>query len=116
MGTGLGFPSCISCAGVLGAANGSLIVSYSGRIKGKKHDGFEIARADLAQRGPGDFFGQRQHGLPALYVADLAADLALMQSAREEAERLLADDPGMEHYPELRARVERMFRSTEVFN
>lgn len=80
------------------------------------NDGFEIARADLAQRGPGDFFGQRQHGLPALHVADLAADLALMQSAREEAERLLADDPGMEHYPELRARVERMFRSTEVFN
>lgn len=79
-------------------------------------DGFEIARADLAQRGPGDFFGQRQHGLPALHVADLAADLALMQSAREEAERLLAEQPGLEGYPALRERVRRMFQSTEIFN
>src|SRR5699024_11560641 len=45
-------------------------------------DGFEVARADLAQRGPGDFFGRRQHGLPALHVADLAADLALMQDRK----------------------------------
>lgn len=79
-------------------------------------DGFEIARADLAQRGPGDFFGQRQHGLPALHIADLAADLALMQSAREEAERLLAKQPDLSDYPELRERVGRMFQSTEIFN
>ena len=46
----------------------------------------------ISQRGPGDFFGQRQHGLPALHVADLAADLALMQNAREEAEALLSAD------------------------
>ena len=81
-------------------------------------DGFEIARADLAQRGPGDFFGRRQHGLPALHVADLAADLALMQSAREEAEAILAADPRLEGYPTLSARVQRMFaaRDDEVFN
>lgn len=79
-------------------------------------DGFEIARADLAQRGPGDFFGQRQHGLPALHVADLSADLALMQSAREEAERLLAEQPGLNTYPELRERVGRMFQSDDIFN
>lgn len=81
-------------------------------------DGFEIARADLAQRGPGDFFGRRQHGLPALHVADLAADLALMQSAREEAEALLAHDPALETYPLLRERVGRMFAASgdEAFN
>lgn len=81
-------------------------------------DGFEIARADLAQRGPGDFFGRRQHGLPALHVADLAADLALMQDAREEAEAILQHDPALEGYPVLRARVERMFaaRDDEAFN
>ncbi|MDY3619280.1 ATP-dependent DNA helicase RecG [Agathobaculum sp.] len=81
-------------------------------------DGFEIARADLAQRGPGDFFGRRQHGLPALHVADLAADLALMQSAREEAEELLAHDPALAAYPTLRERVERMFAASgdEAFN
>ena len=88
------------------------------KILCKTGDGFEIARADLAQRGPGDFFGRRQHGLPALHVADLAADLALMQDAREEAEAILQHDPALEGYPVLRARVERMFaaRDDEAFN
>lgn len=81
-------------------------------------DGFEIARADLAQRGPGDFFGRRQHGLPALHVADLAADLALMQDAREEAETILQHDPTLSGYPLLYDRVQRMFaaRDDEAFN
>lgn len=81
-------------------------------------DGFEIARADLAQRGPGDFFGRRQHGLPALHVADLAADLALMQDAREEAEAILQHDPTLSGYPLLYDRVQRMFaaRDDEAFN
>lgn len=84
----------------------------------KTSDGFEIARADLAQRGPGDFFGRRQHGLPALHIADIAADLALMQSAREEAEELLSHDPTLETYPLLRDRVHRMFENSgdEAFN
>lgn len=84
----------------------------------KTGDGFEIARADLAQRGPGDFFGRRQHGLPALHVADLAADLALMQSAREEADILLQADPTLAGYPILHERVQRMFasRDDEAFN
>ena len=88
------------------------------KILCKTGDGFEIARADLAQRGPGDFFGRRQHGLPALHVADLAADLALMQDAREEAEAILQHDPALAGYPVLRARVERMFaaRDDEAFN
>ena len=88
------------------------------KILCKTNDGFEVARADLAQRGPGDFFGRRQHGLPALHVADLASDLALMQQAREEAEQILASDPRLESYPELRARVRRMFeaRDDEAFN
>lgn len=88
------------------------------KILCKTGDGFEIARADLAQRGPGDFFGRRQHGLPALHVADLAADLALMQDARKEAEAILQHDPALAGYPVLRARVERMFaaRDDEAFN
>lgn len=74
------------------------------------NDGFKIAQADLAQRGPGDFFGERQHGLPELHVANLASDLALMQSARDEAEALLSSDPTLDGYPALRDRVNRMFR------
>lgn len=82
------------------------------------NDGFEIARADLVQRGPGDFFGKRQHGLPGLKMADLASDMQLMQDAREEAEAILRDNPLLAGYPALRARVERMFRpdSGEIFN
>ncbi len=84
----------------------------------KTNDGFEVARADLAQRGPGDFFGHRQHGLPALHVANAATDLALMQNARDEAEALLESDPRLEGYPKLKERVSRMFSdgNEEVFN
>jgi ATP-dependent DNA helicase RecG len=49
------------------------------------NDGFEIAERDLALRGPGDFFGTRQSGLPTLRVGDLVRDQALMESARREA-------------------------------
>lgn len=72
-------------------------------------DGFEIAKADLGLRGPGDFFGTRQHGLPALHAANIASDLTLMQSAREEAEALLENDPRMLKYPLLKERVDKMF-------
>ena len=48
-------------------------------------DGFEIAERDLALRGPGDFFGTRQSGLPTLRVGDLLRDHAIMEDARREA-------------------------------
>jgi ATP-dependent DNA helicase RecG len=56
-------------------------------------DGFEIAERDLALRGPGDFFGTRQSGLPTLRVGDLLRDHQLMEEARREAAAAL-DDPG----------------------
>lgn len=85
----------------------------------KTADGFEIARADLALRGPGDFFGSRQHGLPPLHVADLAQDMALLEHAQQEAAALLAHDPMLAGYPALRARVARMFHTAQrgdIFN
>lgn len=51
-------------------------------------DGFEISEMDLKLRGPGDFFGQAQHGLPRLKIADIAADAELVKESRSEAERL----------------------------
>ncbi len=84
----------------------------------KTNDGFEVARADLEQRGPGDFFGQRQHGLPALHFIDTALNMELMQDAEKEAVIILSDDPSLGNYPLLRERVERMFawENEEAFN
>ena len=56
-------------------------------------DGFEIARQDLALRGPGEFLGARQSGAPMLRFADLEIDIDLLEVARTWAERLLKDDP-----------------------
>jgi ATP-dependent DNA helicase RecG len=75
------------------------------------NDGFQIAEEDLKLRGPGDFFGHRQHGLPALKVADLSCDMALLREAQEAAGRLLERDPELSAYPETAARVEAMFAS-----
>ena len=56
-------------------------------------DGFEIARQDLRLRGPGEFVGSRQSGVPLLRYADLEADTDLIEPAREMAERLLREAP-----------------------
>ena len=56
-------------------------------------DGFEIAERDLEIRGPGDFFGTRQSGVPMLRVGDLVRDYRIMEEARQAAHRWLADDP-----------------------
>lgn len=82
------------------------------------NDGFAIAQADLAQRGPGDFFGKRQHGLPLLKMADLAHDLVWMQQAKQAAEYLLNQDPTLAQHPALRERVVRLFETDnqEIFN
>ena len=83
------------------------------------NDGFKIAEADLKQRGPGDFFGSRQHGLPQLHVADLAGDMAVLEQARLAAHNLLARDPGLTapaHRP-VRERVNALFEEqADIFN
>jgi ATP-dependent DNA helicase RecG len=57
------------------------------------NDGFLVAEKDLALRGPGDFFGRRQHGLPGLKLASLAADMAVLKVAQSSALSLLQEDP-----------------------
>jgi ATP-dependent DNA helicase RecG len=59
----------------------------------RTNDGFKIAEVDLSVRGPGDFFGTRQSGLPEFRVADLIRDGALLEEARQEALALIARDP-----------------------
>lgn len=58
-------------------------------------DGFRIAEEDLLLRGPGEFLGARQHGLPDLRLVDLVRDLAAIREARKEAENILAEDPDL---------------------
>ncbi len=58
-------------------------------------DGFKIAESDLLIRGMGDFFGTRQHGLPPLRVANLPQDMALLQLARRDAQKIVDTDPGL---------------------
>ena len=75
----------------------------------KTNDGFAIAEEDLKLRGPGDFFGSRQHGLPSLRVADLTCDMELMHEARAAAEQLIAADPTLAAHGALRARIQELF-------
>ncbi len=63
------------------------------QIMSRTTDGFQIAEADLQLRGPGDFFGERQHGLPPLKIADLSQDTKLLQEVQEEAQEILREDP-----------------------
>jgi ATP-dependent DNA helicase RecG len=58
------------------------------------HDGFQLAEVDLELRGPGDFFGTRQSGLPNLRMAQLS-DRRLLEAARDEASRIMKEDPGL---------------------
>ena len=60
------------------------------------HSGFDIAEKDLEQRGSGEFFGEKQHGLPRLRIGDLSKDAGLLRKAREEARRLVEGDARLE--------------------
>lgn len=60
------------------------------------YDGFRIAEEDLRLRGPGDFFGARQHGLPELHIADLGADMDVLKTAQSAAQAVLSEDPGLQ--------------------
>mgnify|MGYP004608143007 CR=1 FL=1 len=75
-------------------------------------DGFKIADYDLKTRGPGDFFGKRQHGLPNLVIADMLEDMDTLNKCRECAEEMLRYDSKLDHYPLLAKQISNMFRKT----
>ena len=89
------------------------------RVLVKTNDGFRISEEDLKLRGPGDFFGSRQHGLPQLHIADLAGDVRLLKEAQAAAEELLGLDPGLAapEHASLRERVGELFaENPDIFN
>ena len=59
----------------------------------KTNDGFKIAEMDFRLRGPGEFFGTRQHGLPELKISDLIRDFPILKQARKDAFELVSEDP-----------------------
>ena len=87
------------------------------RLKVLTHtnDGFRISEEDLRLRGPGDFFGQRQHGLPTLKAADLSCDMRLLEEAQSAANDLLDGDPSLSDpgHALLRRRIDRLFAVNE---
>ena len=89
------------------------------RVLASTTDGFQIAEEDLKLRGPGDFFGSRQHGMPAMRLADLTGDMRLLQEAQRAALKLLSRDPKLEMSENRGAahKVRRMFADTpDIFN
>lgn len=83
------------------------------QIMTQSNDGFDIAEQDLKQRGPGDFFGHRQHGLPELKIANMIDDMDVVIKTRYWANKILSEDPMLELPPHqgLRTLVEKMIQS-----
>lgn len=75
----------------------------------KYSDGFKIADTDLKLRGPGDFFGSRQHGLPELKIADMVEDMDTLQNAQECAKSILKNDFSLSNHPALKNQMNKMF-------
>jgi ATP-dependent DNA helicase RecG len=72
----------------------------------ESNDGFKLAEIDLAIRGQGTVFGERQSGLGDLRLADIIRDFEILVQARDEAFRIVADDPFLERYPDLREELQ----------
>ncbi|MCL2662685.1 MAG: ATP-dependent DNA helicase RecG [Oscillospiraceae bacterium] len=77
------------------------------------NDGFKIAEEDLRLRGPGDFFGSRQHGLPEMHIANFATDMLVLNQAQNAAENLLREDPELSS-PKNRKLLEQIGRLFEI--
>jgi ATP-dependent DNA helicase RecG len=80
------------------------------KVLASTSDGFRIAEEDFRLRGPGEFLGSRQHGLPELRFADLSADGPLLEMARRDAREMVRRDPGLAGagHRLLRERLERL--------
>ncbi|MBU5437749.1 ATP-dependent DNA helicase RecG [Tissierella sp. MSJ-40] len=84
------------------------------RILQQTTDGFKISEKDLELRGPGEFFGTRQHGIPELKVANLFTDMEILKIAQREALEIIKEDPNMcsSKYYYLRQKIQEMFKKS----
>ncbi len=96
-------------------------LSKSGRFRLKKmvdtNDGFEIAEADLKLRGPGDFLGTKQSGLPEFKFGDIVEDRLLLEQAKNDAWNIIKTDPDLEksEHKELKKVFEPYFKERAEF-
>ena len=100
---------------VLFEGSGGAVSRERLNVMRETNDGFKISEEDLRLRGPGDFFGSRQHGLPEMHIANLVADMDVLTSARDAAAAVLCDDPELEK-PEnkgLLNKIDEMFMLSE---
>ena len=79
------------------------------KVMTQTNDGFRISQEDLRLRGPGDFFGQRQHGLPELRLADMVEDMDTLKKAQECAQDILKSDFSLSNSPALKKQMNKMF-------
>lgn len=88
------------------------------RVMEETNDGFVIAEKDLQLRGPGEFFGVKQHGIPQLHMADLSKHLRILETVRKEAMDLLDKDPALEKHENalLKEKMRRLFKESDTIN
>jgi ATP-dependent DNA helicase RecG len=103
---------------ILISDGGSKVAEARAEIMKATNDGFLIAEKDLELRGPGEFFGMRQHGVPELKLADLAKHIKILKTVKDEAEKILSQDPFLQkevHF-NLKTKIDKMFRNVENLN
>ena len=83
---------------ILKSNNRSIQAMERLKIMEKSNSGFEIAEKDLQLRGPGDFFGIRQHGLPEFKLANLLKDINILKDATQAAKQIITSDPKLQNY------------------
>lgn len=81
----------------------------------ESNDGFYISEQDLKLRGPGDFFGVRQHGLPEMKIANLFSDMDILKEAQEASEEFIKNH-SIDDYPVLKKRANEIFNNDIVMN
>lgn len=106
VGRGSAQSYCILIAGVMNDE-----IRQRLKIMTETSDGFKISEYDLKLRGAGDFFGERQHGLPEMKIADAYSDRELISAAQSAAKEIMEASPDLSEFPLLKKDVDKMFSS-----
>lgn len=103
---------------ILFAHGASEVTKKRMEIMCSSNDGFFISEEDLKLRGPGDFFGTRQHGLPELKIANLFSDMKILKTAQTEASRIIQEDPTLSKTENkgIKERIIKMFKDEIAMN